>query len=232
MADELEELDDERASELSSISAIYPEITIDPSDPFSASIDIRVEPIKPLAVLFHQLTDEGPASDLLTPPNSEESGEANPARRDLHIAHLTSDRLDQDVHHLSHLPPLILTIYLPEGYPTQQPPAFGLSATTPWLPEDKLTELRTAGLTIWEDMGKDQVVFTYIDFLREAAERGFDLAKHRDQFLRVSQNLKIPLLDFDLHAKQAEFEQRTFECGVCLGVLKLRWNRTFAKHAN
>lgn len=218
MADELEEAEDERAIELSSISAIYPEISIDPSDPFSASIDIHIEPIKPLPIVFPPLADGAPPSDVLTPPTSDEHDGAHPAERDFHIEHLALDDQAQDVHHISHLPSLTLDIRLPEGYPTQKPPIFDVRTASSWLPELKLKVLKAAGHKIWEEMGRDQVVYSYIDYLREEAERGFGVLESGEECLKLPQNLRIALLDFDLQAKRAKFEQETFECGVCLGM--------------
>lgn len=218
MADELEEAEDERAIELSSISAIYPETVIHSSDPFSASIEIRIEPIKPLTIVFLPLADGAPPSDVLTPPISDENDEAHSAERIFLIEHLTPDDQAQDVHHISHLPSLTLDICLPEGYPTQKAPIFNVRTASSWLPERLLKEVRAVGHTIWEDMGRDQVVFSYIDYLRDEADRGFGLLEGGGECLKLSQNLKIALLDFDLQAKRAKFEQQTFECGVCLGM--------------
>lgn len=218
MADEIEESEDERAIELSSISAIYPEIVIDPSAPFSASIAICIEPIKPLAITFSPLVNGAPL-DVLTPPISNPSEDTDFLNRDFHIQRVTSGGLVQDVYHLSHLPPLNLKVRLPDGYPTEQPPIFEVQTESSWLPEVKLDELRAAGHTIWEDMGRGQVVFSYIDFLREAAERSFDLEQEVEEHLEMPHSLQIPLLDFDYQAKRKKFERETFECGVCLG----RW---------
>lgn len=218
MADELEEAEDERAIELSSISAIYPEIVIDPSDPFSASIAIRVEPIKPLPVVFPPLADGAPPSDVLTPPTSDETDGAHSDTRDFHLENLTLEDQAQDVYRISHLPSLNLTIRLPEGYPTRNAPIFDVQTSLSWLPKKNLERLRAAGHTIWEEMGRDQVVFSFIDFLREEADRGFGLLESGEERLKLPQDLKISLLDFDLQTKQAKFEQETFECGVCLGM--------------
>ena len=188
MADDAGDAEDERAIELSSIAAIFPELVIEPTNSFSASIDVSVEPVEPLAVLFPSIATEG-----------------QPA---VHPSF--------DVSCLSHLPPLTLQLSLPDGYPTEKPPVFELHTQFSWLPESKLQELRDASHNIWEEMGRDQVVFSYIDFLREAAERGFDLIEGEGGFLQASQDLKVPLLDFDLKATRAKFEQETFECGVCL----------------
>ena len=216
MADDLEEGEDERAVELASLSAIYPELLVNDagSDPFSASISIQVEPVEPLSIRFPS-ADGAPPVEPLVPPNLKideisqleigENGVAPPLR--------------EDVSRLSHLPALNLRLSLPEGYPAEKPPVFYLESQYSWLPEQKLQELREAGHTLWEDLGKDQMVFSYIDHLREAAERGFDMAQADNQVLEISPDLKVSLLDFDLKAKQAKFERESFECGICLGRL-------------
>ncbi len=206
------EVEDERVLELSTIAAIYPEVLLDLHgvDPFSASIEICVEPITPLLIRFP--TDDGaPPGGLVTPPDSISTG-SEPVKA------INQGDCAQDVHNVSHLPPLNLHISLPEGYPAQKPPVVHLESQHPWLPEKKIQELRDSVHKIWEDMGRDQVVFSYIDHLREAAERGFDLVESEARALDVSEDLKVPLLDYDLKAKRAKFEHETFECGICLGM--------------
>lgn len=200
--DDAEGGDDERAIELSSVAAIYPELAIDSSDPFSATIDIPVEPIEPLAIRFP--TSVSQEIRLPTPPPSNGVSQA------------TVEVARQEIQKLAHLPPLILSISLPEGYPSQTAPCFRLVAEPRWLPEWRLQELKDSGSTIWEDMGRDQVVFAYIDHLREVADNGFGLVKEDGEYLEVSNDLKLALLDFDLKAKRAKFEAGTYECGICL----------------
>ena len=217
MADDLEGSGDERVIELSALSAIYSELIIDPTDAFSASIDIAVEPVKPLAIAF--LPPENGASQLgLLTPSASDDMESQVAKRFVNPKLQGANLANQDIHYLSYLPPLTLKVNLQEGYPSQKPPLFHLEPETPWIPEAKLKELREVGSSIWEDMGRDQVVFSYIDHLREAADRGFDLPPQSRTCLEVSQNIKIALLDFDAQLKRAKFEQETFECGVCLGM--------------
>ena len=216
MADDLEEGEDERTVELVSLAAIYPELVVNPtgSDPFSATIEIQVEPVEPLTIRFPS-ADGAPPVRPFTPSTTtiEE------------ITHLVLDENGvtsaplEDISRLSHLPALNLRLSLPEGYPAQKPPVFHLESQYSWLPEQKLQELREAGHTLWEEMGRDQVVFSYIDHLREAAERVFDVAQADDQVLEISPDLKVSLLDFDLKAKRTKFERETFECGICLGRL-------------
>lgn len=214
MADDLEEGEDERAVELASLAAIYPELVVDDtnSDPFSANISLEIEPIEPLSIRFPS-ADGAPPVGPLTPPDSTLEGISQFKIGEKGVVPATNN----DVHHLSHLPALKLQLSLPEGYPAEKPPVFYLESQYSWLPEQKLQELREAGHTLWEDLGRDQVVFSYIDHLREAAERGFEMAQADDQVLEISPDLKVSLLDFDLKAKRAKFERETFECGICLG---------------
>ena len=214
MADDNEEGEDERAIELASLAAIYPELVVNEkgSDPFSATISIEVEPVVPLSIRFPS-ADGAPPVGLIPTPHSVEEGIDQ-----LEVGDIRNDTLTKEnVSRLSHLPALNLRLSLPDGYPAEKPPVFYLESQYSWLPDQKLQELREAGHTIWEDLGRDQVVFSYIDHLREAAERGFDMAQADDQVLEVSPDLKVSLLDFDLKAKRAKFERETFECGICLG---------------
>ena len=214
MADDLDEGDDERTVELESLAAIYPELLIDPlgSDPFAATIAIEVEPVEPLSIQFPP-ADGAPPVFTLPHSNSEEISQLKNGANEI------AAPKKEDATQLSHLPALNLTLSLPEGYPAEKPPVFHLTSQYSWLPASKLQELQEAGQALWEELGRDQVVFSYIEHLREAAERGFDMAQADNQVLEISPALKVSLLDFDLKAKRAKFERETFECGICLGRL-------------
>lgn len=209
MADDPE---DERAIELSSIAAIFPELVVDPTNPFRASIDVPVSPAKPLTVVFPPLADGAPPT-VPTPPNSDQVSGGEATKDDVGTQTRPIAEAILDIHQLSHLPPLSLQIELQNGYPVEKPPVFFVATNPSWLPRDVLGHLREQGATLWEDLGRDQVVFAYIDHLQQAAESGFDLTVP----LRVPQDLKIALLDFDSKARRQKFEQETFDCGVCLG---------------
>ena len=207
--------DDERALELSTIAAIYPELVPGSwKGPFSASIDISIEPNIPLPICFPS-ADGNPAG-LPTPPDSLEAGVKPDSEN-------CKENLLQDVHHLSHLPPLSLRIALPNGYPSNLAPEVQLETQLSWLPRAIVEDLAAASHGTWEEMGRDQSVFSYIDYLRDAAEKGFDLVHGEGAVLEVSADLKVALLDFDLKAKRAKFEQETFECGICLGRSAGAW---------
>ena len=216
MDDDLAEESDERTVELASLTAIYPELVIDALglDPFSATISIQVEPLNPLSIRFPSADGAPPVGPLDLPHSVIEGISQVDTGGENNVS-----TAGEEASLLSHLPALDLHISLPEGYPVEKPPVFHLTSQYSWLPEQKLKELREEGCKIWEELGRDQVVFSYIDFLREAAERGFDMAQADDQVLEISPDLKVSLLDFDLKAKRTKFERETFECGICLG----RW---------
>ena len=188
------DMEDERQVELSSISAIFPEIILDAQDPFSASIDLPVTPSTPLPVVFPEFSD----GTLVANESRDES----------------QPRLE--THLLSHLPSLHLKITLPKGYPASEPPIFRLSTTPQWVPDAVFDRLSSDGRRLWEEFGHDQIVFSYIDHLQQAAENTFGVLGEKET-LEVSQDLKISILDFNIQAKRAAFEKETFDCGVCLG---------------
>ncbi|OAL37895.1 hypothetical protein AYO20_02728 [Fonsecaea nubica] len=201
--------EDERAGELSTIAAIYPELVVDDQDPYTATLDLAVTPIQPLRILFKPAADSAPPL-LPTPPTSPEQsqneGEAKPE--------LQYPVLPLDAHELSHLPPLSLRISLPEGYPATKPPVVSVSVTPQWLPRPLLKRLRDDCHRLWEELGKDQVVYAYIDHVQQEGERAFGLAGETD--VQLSSDLKVAMLDFDLKTKRELFEKGTFDCGICL----------------
>jgi E3 ubiquitin-protein ligase RNF14 len=208
MADDTVDMEDEREIELSSISAIFPEIALDPSDPFAASIYLPVVPSLPLPVVFPE-------------PSEEPNNIRNDSDPQLEFSfHLRNDRNDPEprleTRHLSYLPGLHLRITLPKGYPSSKAPVFDISTTPQWLSTAVLERLQADGVRLWEELGHDQVVFAYIDYLQQSAENIFGVLDG-DEPLQVSQELKIALLDFDINAKREAFEKETFTCGVCLG---------------
>lgn len=190
---------DEREEELSSITAIFPELLIDPSDPFVASIELPVAPAKPLLVRFLCQTS--------VPESITISHDGNYAR-----ATTNGGAYIEHDHELLHLPPLHLKITLPVDYPAEKPPHVHLATSLAWLPKEKLQELEQEAAKLWEEYGQCQILFSYIDFLQQAAERGFDL----DPPLTLPTALEKELIDFDTDTKRKVFEQGTYDCGICL----------------
>ncbi|PYI29088.1 RING finger protein [Aspergillus indologenus CBS 114.80] len=209
-------MEDDRSVELSSIAAIFPEIRIDPVSPYKASLDIPVKPSRPVRVRFQQQQQlpENIFPAILTPPTSVDASENGfPFKAEEPTAPAEPDN---DVHIISHFPPLCLEIELPEGYPAEQAPFFNLGTNPAWLPSSTLSERINDGKRLWEECGKDLVVYTYIDHLQQLCDTGFDSSESPDGEMLLSRDLKIALLDFNSKAEQEMFEQETFECGVCL----------------
>ncbi|KAI1615823.1 RING finger protein [Exophiala viscosa] len=207
MEDDPGAAEDERTIELSSIAAIYPELVVDPDDPYVATLELAVTPVKPLRICFKSAETGAPPA-LLTPPTSLDQDEGHsPLKPQVQAIQL-------DAHELSHLPPLSLKVTLPEGYPTEKPPLVSVSVNPPWLPRPALKRLKEDCSNLWEELGKDQVVYAYIDHVQQEAENAFGLAGAPD--FQVLSELKLALLDYDLKAKRDEFEKGTFDCGICL----------------
>ena len=182
---------DEREEELESIIAIFPEIVV--QDGQSASIDLPVTPSSPLLVRF-------------VPPHNNSVDDSSPGNH-AHVEH--------DVH-LAHLPSLKVHIDLPKGYPSEQPPSAKLATEHDWLPSTKIQELEQQVSALWEDYGRCQVLFTYIDFLQQAAETGFDLDQRPEGCLTLLTTLEAPLVEFDKYVKLSTFNEGTYDCGICL----------------
>ncbi|KAI1824734.1 RWD-domain-containing protein [Xylaria intraflava] len=179
--------EDARNIELSTITAIYPEVQLGEHDPHSFSIGLPVTLSRPLTVLF-------------------------PA-----VAPTVGEEVDSQT--LLNLPALQVNIALPNGYPQHQPPGVTISTSPPWLSNDTLRKLETDVIKLWEDIGRDQVIFTYIDDLQRAAEDVFGLVDSKGT-LEVPPEHKIALLDYDGNAKRIAFEKETFNCGICLDPKK------------
>ena len=202
--------DDPRAIELETITAIYPELQVDEKDPFTVFIDIPVSLDSPLAVYF-------PASGVGAPVAS---------LRDV-VEPLPTAAVDSQA--LSNLPPLQVRITLPAGYPQDKPPVATVTTSPPWLGAEITRKLENDAERLWDEIGRDQVIFTYIDDLQQSTADIFGLASSKG-VLEVSPEHKIAILDYDNAAKRRAFERGTFDCGICLGrscILLLRPDSDF-----
>ena len=204
--------EDERTIELSSIQAIFPELAIDPSDPYTATLELPVTPVKPLRIQFSKAADDSAPAPLPTPPTSD--GRGQEGKQPVGMPGKAAE--DQtETHELEHLPPLKLSIHLHDRYPAEEPPKVTISVTPPWLPRSKIQELIAICAQLWEEIGRDQVVFSYIDHLQQQAEVSFELGIDGKPASMPS-DIKLVLLDYDLKTKRKVFEAETFDCGICL----------------
>jgi len=187
--------DDERAEELETLTAIYPELAIDPTNSFTATLELPVNPTSPLLVRF------------LPVPIADDTYASAAAKAAACIEH--------DVY-LSYLPPVAIRMSLPKGYPADIPPTITVNTQLNWLPEDKIEELENEAANIWEEFGHCQTLFAYIDHLQQAAERGFDLEQSSEGCLVLPSDRESQLVNFDSITRQHVFDAGTFDCGVCL----------------
>lgn len=200
--------DDERIEELGALGAIFPELETD-LDTFTVTLELPVSPSKPLLVRFMpepklpQVMRSLPATG-----NTTTESHAKAASND----HACIERVVQ----LSHLPPLRLRATLPEDYPATSPPDVHLSTVNNWLLRDKLIELETEASKLWDEYGQCQILYTFIDFLQQAAERGFDLDRSMDGCLVLTPDLEKTLITFDEVSKNAVFNAGHYDCGICL----------------
>lgn len=204
---------DERAEELASIAAIYPELSIDSSNPYCATLEVPVAPVKPLKISFQSAT-EHTSIGLLTPPSS--NGHSSDASPPVETAAALVNALKVETHELSYLPSLTLRIDLPEGYPHEKPPVVAVAVEPRWLPQATLDSIQDQCTVLWEEYGREQVVFTFVDHVREAADKAFGLADDDQQIFELEDSLKLVLLDHDMKCKKERFERETFDCGICL----------------
>ena len=201
--------EDERTIELSSIQAIFPELVIDPSDPYTATLDLPVTPLKPVRLQFSQPSVNATPTQLPTPPNSEDPSQDAKEAADV------AGHNQVETHELEHLPSLTLTLHLPSRYPAEEPPVVKLVVMPLWLLRAKLEDLAADCTRLWEEMGRDQVVFSYVDHLQQRAETAFGLTSD-EKPTPMGSDIQVALLDNDLKTKRKIFEQETFDCGICL----------------
>ncbi|KAM0710715.1 hypothetical protein Q7P35_001453 [Cladosporium inversicolor] len=195
----MDDTSDEREEEVSSIIAIYPELIVHGGH--SVSLDLPVTPSSPLLARFvpQQASNNEVASDT----------------NGTHAQNVATAYVEHDVR-LSHLPSLKAKIDLPDGYPSEHPPVASLATDHDWLPAAKLKELEDQVKVLWEEYGRCQILYTYIDHLQQTAESGFDLDQSAEGCLTLPVTLEQPLIDFDKSTKLSVFNEGTYDCGICL----------------
>lgn len=195
--------EDQRDVELSTLSAIFPEIqkTRD-DDPYTFVLDVPVNPTKAVTVLFPAATE----AQGLNPEAAQRTGATSTGTNPTGI----------DSHELSHLPAVHIQISLPPAYPAEKPPVATVSTQPSWLPSEAAKKLEDDCARLWEELGRDLVVFTYLDHVQQSADDVFGLVSDVGA-LQISPEHKIAVLDYDIEAKRVAFENGTFDCGVCLG---------------
>ncbi|KAF4556698.1 IBR domain-containing protein [Elsinoe fawcettii] len=113
---------------------------------------------------------------------------------------------------VKHLPPLRLKATLLDGYPDNVFPRVQLEARPAWIGDKVLRDLENECRTLWEEYGRCQILYTYIDHVQQAAERFFDLP----HTITVKRYLREELVEFSQVRDKEIFEGSSYDCGVCL----------------
>ena len=195
--DDLGGEEDERAIELSALAAIYPELDLQSSeidtDVKRATLRIAVEPLRPVYIRTPVAAEK---------PSGLDNGEI-----------LDKEEAGVDSHELQNLPPLVVSIGLPRGYPPDEPPLVTISTQDSWLDKGRISELERDATRTWQSLGHEQMIYAFIDHLQEEAETCFGISDP----MEFPRETIVSLLDFDLKARRSKFENGTFDCGICLG---------------
>lgn len=208
------DIEDQRDVELSTLFAIYPEIQMlqEEDDQYTFALEVPVNPSKAVTVFFPAATD-GQALNTTAPENTGLAANGN-----------------IDSHELAHLPALRLQISLPPTYPAETAPAVSLTTSPSWLPSATAKEVEDDCVRLWEDLGRDLVVFSYVDHVQQLADNVFGLVSDIGA-LEIRPEHKIAVLDCDIEAKRSAFDKGTFECGVCLGTSSMHPTSSISRHA-
>jgi len=178
-------MEDERHEEIDALVSIFPELIIDKNDPYTFTLSLAVSP-----TLFVTLSSKESPKDSTT-LFSNSSCASN---------------------HVKHLPPMMLQAHLPESYPNSSPPRIKLHTTPSWLDQSTIQKLEAECEKLWNEYGQCQILYTYIDYLQQAAERIFDLGSE----IEVPAEIFPFLVTFNDKECQKIFDQGTYDCGVCL----------------
>lgn len=206
--------EDLRLDELGSLEAIFPELQrTDESGGLAFTLEVPVKPATPVTVVFPAAAsaNTAPIETLATGASMAATTPAPDPFNAPPPNHVAS-------HQLSYLPAVSIRMVLPEGYPSENPPRVTLTTSPSWLRADAIRSLERDAERLWGEMGRDMVAFTYIDHLQQAADNVFGM-------VNASGNLEIDLahmlsiLDYDVQARRAAFENESFDCGICLGTL-------------
>lgn len=215
--DEEIDYDDLRAVEISTLKAIFPELVVDSDDKYAFMLEVPVNPAEAVTVAFPAtgIIENATTPTPAVPGTSSAAADAGAGGGNVHFH---PENRVIDTHDLAYLPSLHLQVTLPPAYPAEEPPSVSVTAVPPWLPSPVLTRLEGDCGRLWEEMGHDQVVFSYVDHIQQAADDKVFGLVNKNGFLAVDTEHKVAILNYDVAAKQAAFAKETFGCGICLGT--------------
>jgi len=110
---------------------------------------------------------------------------------------------------VTRLPPMIMFFSLPGDYPHTSPPKINLQCL--WMTKMELNRLTVTLLRMWMK-DRDQILYTYIDYLQCQASDAFSIV----QPLMLEETVFDDLCRFDETLKHEQFSQSSFRCSICM----------------
>ncbi|RPA77426.1 RWD-domain-containing protein [Ascobolus immersus RN42] len=173
-------------------------------DAYADIDDPRAMELESIACIFPELDRTGPFSfTLQTDPKPE------PPLR-------VRFRNSRIIRTLNYLPPVKLSVSLPDGYPDEAPPTTSIEAD--WLPKSVKAEVERQVSDVWNEQGPGEVVYSIIDVLQQLGEEAFKLGQNERNGIwhPLLDELHDILIPYNERRKKEEFDSGTFDCGICL----------------
>jgi len=127
------------------------------------------------------------------------------------------------------LPPILLSLRLPHGYPVYNPPVITtIQAALPWITKQHLDRLQCVLVDLWEEQNEIQgegrgILYDWIEMLRSAAFLE-NLGFVRGGTLSIAHTnaaaLSSRLVNFDKKVRAVKFSQNAYTCEICLSSVK------------
>ncbi|CAK7894503.1 translation termination inhibitor protein Itt1p [[Candida] anglica] len=167
------------------------------------SENVRLQELQSLVAIFPDTNIEG-YSGSLDIPITLDSG-----------VKVIGPNGDQGEEHkiLKHLPPIIFSFSLPEGYPFNLPPTFKVVSNV--ISTTVIDDLNKELKSIWETY-HDQVLFSMIDLIQQKVVQveGSEFIHSPIDCSKDSSKYKY-LQEFDIKALEEEFNKKSFTCQIC-----------------
>ncbi|KAI8823707.1 uncharacterized protein EV422DRAFT_618516 [Fimicolochytrium jonesii] len=204
--DELDENYERQKEELTALEAIYADdFTLQDTSPgkVEGTIQARVELDGDTSIIVHGFTGDA-SSETLKPVSEDED----------------SPTVTVDVRFL---PPIALHFTHPLTYPSHSPPTFELECR--WITAEQRQILTDALSRIWEEE-RDVCLYSFVEYLIRDGLHASGVFRPGHDAIHIScpsgslrpSELADWIVDQDHKRSQWEFEQSSFDCGVCLST--------------
>ncbi|TFK23127.1 RWD-domain-containing protein [Coprinopsis marcescibilis] len=192
-----------QSEEFEVLESIYPECVSSQITEGTLKLEVPVEFDGPRKLLIVQ---DKPTSPSAKSPGAEQT---------------SSSSLEVEV---SILPPLLVNVALPSGYPLTEPPQLtSIRATHLWAP--RIGMLNKLLMTMWQP--GEGVLYNWVEYLRTGEFLpALDLLGQSgaDSIIEISHpnpSILAPLLSaYETLSKSSQFAQTAYPCSICLTTLK------------